>query len=79
MGKYCSQCGLQFRLWMYKTEYQICDECDPKKFQELHKENIRNHKYRMRGQQHITEHTFFPAEEPYPKKGKRNIYRREQK
>ncbi len=57
---YCPRCGLMYRLWVHKAERNICDECEPEKFKELHDQNITNYKRRKVGQQHITEHTFFP-------------------
>ena len=60
-NNYCKNCGLMYRLWIHKAELEICDECEPEKFAKLHKENIRVIKKRTRGQQHITEHTFFPS------------------
>ena len=57
---FCPTCGLEYRLWVEKLERKVCDQCDPKEFKELHKENVRQHKKRFVGQQHITENTFFP-------------------
>ena len=57
---YCQQCGLMYRLWMHKTEHEVCDECEPEKFKELHNQNIQTIKKRTRGQEHISEHHFFP-------------------
>ena len=57
---YCQNCGLMYRDWIHKAELTVCDECDPEKFATLHKQNIRRIKRRTIGQEHITEHTFFP-------------------
>lgn len=62
---------------MHKTEFQICDECDPVKFKQLHEENIRTHKKKSVGQQHITEHTFFPKTPSAVDRSKKVKYRRE--
>ena len=62
---------------MHKTEFQICDECDPVKFKELHEENLRTFKKKEVGQQHITEHTFFPKKPSAVDRSKKYIRRRE--
>jgi hypothetical protein len=64
---------------MHKTEHNICDECEPKKFKELHETNLRTHKKKEVGQQHITEHTFFPKNVSASEKSKKYEYRRTQK
>ena len=82
MGKseHCPNCGLQYRIWIQKLEQQVCDECNPKEFKELHKKNVRQHKKRFIGQEHITEHTFFPTEKkPTNYRDARGEYRRQQK
>jgi len=63
---------------MHKTEHNICDECEPKKFKELHETNLRTHKKKEVGQQHITEHTFFPKNVSASEKSKKYEYRRTQ-
>ena len=60
MGGYCLTCGLQYRLWNVKIENPACEECEPQKFKELHQTNIQRRKTLQMGQEHITEHTFFP-------------------
>ena len=84
MGKseHCPNCGLQYRIWIQKLERQVCDECNPKEFKELHKENVRQHKKRFIGQEHITENTFFPKRTLTRKErsiGSKGMYRRQQK
>jgi hypothetical protein len=59
-GNYCPKCGLQYRLWNVKIENKACDECEPDKYKELHATNIQRRKTLHMGQEHITEHTFFP-------------------
>jgi ribosomal protein S27AE len=78
-NNYCPQCGLMFRLWMHKTEHAVCDECDPVKFKELHKQNLRTYKKKEVGQQHITEHTFFPKTPSASERNRNFDYRRAQK
>ena len=80
-SSYCKQCGLQFRIWTRKLEQQVCDECEPEKFKELHQENINNIKKKQMGQEHITEHTFFPKapEQKYKLKEEGWKYTRTQK
>ena len=63
---------------MHKTEHNICDECEPKKFKELHETNLRTYKKKEVGQQHITEHTFFPKNVSASEKSKKYEYRRTQ-
>ena len=63
---------------MHKTEHNICDECEPKKFKELHETNLRTYKKKEVGQQHITEHTFFPKNPSAVDKFKKDKYRRTQ-
>jgi len=77
-SSYCDQCGLQFRMWTRKLEHQVCDQCNPKEFKELHEGNVRQHKKRFVGQQHITEHTFFPKHASGYTFGKPEKYRRTQ-
>jgi len=60
MGRYCKICGLKYRKWVSILEIKVCDECEPEKFKELHNKNITAIKKRTLGQEHITEHTFFP-------------------
>tara|TARA_Y100001937_G_scaffold127486_1_gene199905 strand:- start:897 stop:1151 length:255 start_codon:yes stop_codon:yes gene_type:complete len=59
-GNYCPTCGLQYRLWSVKIENKACDECEPEKYKKLHAANIQRRKTLLMGQEHITEHTFFP-------------------
>jgi len=59
-GKHCERCGLKYRNWVSILEVKVCDECEPEKFKELHNKNITAIKKRTVGQEHITEHTFFP-------------------
>jgi len=73
---YCSTCGLEYRIWVEKLEQKVCDQCNPKEFEELHKQNVRNHKKRFLGQQHITENTFFPSDKS---RFGSHQYRRQQK
>ncbi len=75
---FCPTCGLEYRLWVEKLEQKVCDQCDPKEFKELHKENVRQHKKRFVGQEHITEHTFFPSNKSRFGSHQKT-YRREQK
>ena len=67
-----------FRLWMHKTEHNICDECEPKKFKELHETNLRTYKKKEVGQLHITEHTFFPKNVSAVDRSQKYIRRRTQ-
>lgn len=76
---YCSTCGLEYRIWVEKLEQKVCDQCNPKEFEELHKENVRGHKKRFVGQQHITENTFFPKHASGYTFLKPDKYRRQQK
>ena len=62
MTAYCNKCGLQYRRWNIKIEFQACEECDPEKFRKIYKTNINRMKRRTVGQEHITEHTFFPKQ-----------------
>ena len=59
-AKHCKRCGLKYRKWVSMLEVKVCDECEPEKFKELHNKNITAIKKRTVGQEHITEHTFFP-------------------
>ena len=81
MGKseHCPNCGLQYRIWIQKLERQVCDECNPEEFKELHKKNVRQHKKRFVGQEHITEHTFFPRDASRSEMHTHDKYRRQQK
>ena len=81
MGKseHCPNCGLQYRIWIQKLEQLVCDECNPKEFKELHKKNVRQHKKRFVGQEHITEHTFFPTNKERLGKLMSHQHRRQQK
>jgi len=76
---YCPTCGLEYRIWIAKLEQKVCDQCNPKEFEELHKENVRGHKKRFVGQQHITENTFFPKHASGYTFLKPDKYRRQQK
>jgi len=60
MSKHCKRCGLKYRNWVSMLEVKVCDECEPEKFKELHNKNVTAIKKRTLGQEHITEHTFFP-------------------
>jgi len=60
MAKHCKRCGLKYRNWVSMLEVKVCDECEPEKFKELHDKNVTAIKKRTVGQEHITEHTFFP-------------------
>ena len=75
---YCPTCGLEYRIWVEKLEQKVCDQCNPKEFEELHKQNVRQHKKRFVGQQHITENTFFPKHDSGIGSG-RLVGRRQQK
>jgi len=77
---FCPTCGLEYRIWVEKLEQKVCDQCNPKEFEELHKENVRQHKKRFVGQEHITENTFFPKRTLTRKeRAYGNKYRRTQK
>ncbi len=75
---YCPTCGLKFRIWVEKLEQKVCDQCNPKEFKELHDNNVRQHKKRFVGQEHITENTFFPKHGSGHSYNKHNQYRRTQ-
>jgi len=60
MNHHCNRCGLAYRNWVSKLEKPVCDECEPEKFKQLHNKNVTSIKKRIIGQEHITEHTFFP-------------------
>ena len=78
---YCKTCGLEFRKWVIKTHNTVCDQCNPKKFKELHDTNLRAFKKKKIGQEHLTENTWFPKEDGIGRaQGKSHIYyRRQQK
>ena len=78
-SEHCPNCGLQYRIWIQKLERQVCDECNPEDFKELHKKNVRQHKKRFVGQEHITENTIFPKHASGHGYNKHNQYRRVQK
>ena len=58
--RYCRRCGLQYRKWNIQTEFQACEECEPDKYRKIYNTNVTQIKKRTVGQDHITEHTFFP-------------------
>ena len=61
MGKdYCPKCGLQYRKSQIKMRMGICEECEPTKFKEQYETDLVYMQKRNMGQEHITEHTFFP-------------------
>jgi hypothetical protein len=57
---YCSICGLQYRKWAVDVHNPACEDCEPEKYAKLRKTNITAIKKRTLGQQHITEHSWFP-------------------
>ena len=64
--EFCPTCGLEYRQWAIKINKLICDECEPSAFSDLHKENLTSMKRRTVGQEHITEHTWFPKNGEIP-------------
>ena len=62
MDNYCPNCGLEYRQWAIKIEEVVCEECEPLAFGFLHNRNIGHMKRRLRGQEHITEFTWFPTD-----------------
>ncbi len=58
--RYCRRCGLEYRNWASKIESPACEECEPEKYNKIYKTNVALIKKRNVGQEHITEHTFFP-------------------
>jgi len=61
---FCPKCGLEYTQGQIKMRMGVCEECEPDKFKEQYETDI-NRVYKM-GQQHITEHTFFPAKPKGP-------------
>ena len=60
--RYCPVCGLEYRKWAVTIEEPVCEECEPLAYGFLHNKNIGIMVKRNQGQQHITEHTWFPSE-----------------
>jgi hypothetical protein len=60
ISNYCSICGLQYRKWACDVHKPACEDCEPEKYLKLRETNITSIKKRTIGQQHITEHTWFP-------------------
>ena len=80
MGKdYCPKCGLQYRKSQIKMRMGICEECEPTKFKEQYEMDLVYMQKRNMGQEHITEHTFFPKKVVSKKYQPFFYYRREQK
>ena len=80
MGKdYCPKCGLQYRKSQIKLRMGICEECEPDKFKEQYEMDLVYMQKRNIGQEHITEHTFFPKKAVNKKYQEFKWYRRETK
>ena len=76
---YCPKCGLQYRQSQIKMRMGICEECEPDKFKEQYEMDLVYMQKRNMGQEHITEHTFFPKKAPSKKYQEFKWYRRETK
>jgi len=80
MGKdYCPKCGLQYRRSQIKLRMGICEDCEPTKFKEQYEMDLVYMQKRNMGQEHITEHTFFPKKAVSKKYQQFKWYRRETK
>jgi len=55
----------------------ICEDCEPEKFKEQYEKDIITMQKRRIGQEHITEHTFFPKKAPSKTYQPKKWYRRE--
>jgi len=76
---YCPICGLQYTKSQIKMRAGICQECEPEKFKEQYEKDIVYMQTRNMGQEHITEHTFFPKKAPSRQYQEFKWYRRQQK
>lgn len=74
--RYCPKCGLEYTQSQIIMRMGICQECDPDKFKVQYETDINRIQKKKVGQQHITEHTFFPAK---PRGPWFQWYRRENK
>ena len=77
--EYCPKCGLEYRKSQIKMRAGICEECEPKKFKEQYEKDIVYMQARNMGQEHITEHTFFPKKAVSRQYQELKWYRRQQK
>ena len=57
----------------------ICEDCEPEKFKEQYEKDLVYMQKRNMGQEHITEHTFFPKKAPSRQYQMFKWYRRQQK
>ena len=76
---YFPKCGLQYRRSQIKMRMGICEECEPDKFKEQYEMDLVYMQKKNMGQEHITEHTFFPKKAVSKRYQKNKWYRREQK
>jgi len=60
MDKFCPNCGLEYRRWAINLEEFVCEECNWHEWNTLVSKNITLMKRRKVGQEHITEHSWFP-------------------
>ena len=77
--EFCPTCGLEYRHWAIKIEESVCEECKPKEFNDLYKHNLTHMKRKKLGQEHITEHTWFPKIPSAADSNRKILNRREQK
>ena len=76
-NEYCNRCGLEYRKSQIQMRMGICEDCEPEKFKEQYEKDIITMQKRRIGQEHITEHTFFPKKAPSKTYQLKKWYRRE--
>ena len=76
-NEYCNRCGLEYRKSQIQMRMGICEDCEPEKFKEQYEKDIITMQKRRIGQEHITEHTFFPKRAPSKTYQVKKWYRRE--